>query len=307
MSSARQAPSPSSDEEPQPADARLLVLPQSGLQAAGRRRAGGFPGRAAWPGCRRATGPHGRTTTRAPRLRTASRRPGPRGRPPAAASLRRTTRLPSACCCTRFQWSRASCSFWRSTSTHWPRRRTRPSSAAISCRHSASVELLVAQGQCDLEIEHRAEIELALLRVADRDADARPRAFLPPVGQPDQDAALLERGHVLQEPVSGTRRPCQRLVEIARIEQFLHQRASLGGRLDRREQMDERLLVLGPGQLAERVAERLVLDAAAGCQPRGIGRQESERVVLVPPILGQVEAHAPHLVPQRRPLLQKAR
>ena len=46
-------------------------------------------------------------------------------------------------------------SFSRSTSTHWPRSSTSPSSAASSSRHSASAEFLVAQGQLHLEVEHR--------------------------------------------------------------------------------------------------------------------------------------------------------
>ena len=63
------------------------------------------------------------------------------------------------------------------------------------------VELLVAQGELDLEIEHRFHVELLLLGVADRHAHAGPGTFLPPVGQADQDAALLEDRCVLEEAI----------------------------------------------------------------------------------------------------------
>ncbi len=57
-------------------------------------------------------------------------------------------------------------------------------------------ELLVAQRQLHLEIEHAAGVEAILLGVADPHAHAGTRTFLPPVGQTHQDAALFEDGRV---------------------------------------------------------------------------------------------------------------
>ena len=71
---------------------------------------------------------------------------------PASNRIPSTNETPSSACrCTCFQWSSACCSFWRSTSTHWPRSRTSPSSAAISCRHSPSVNSSSPRASCTLK------------------------------------------------------------------------------------------------------------------------------------------------------------
>ena len=95
-------------------------------------------------------------------------------------------------------------------------------------------ELLVAQRQLHLEIEHPFRVELLLLRVADRHADAGTGTFLPPVGQPHQNAALFKDWRVLEESISLVGRPGQRLVEITRVDQLLHQGALLRRQLHRR-------------------------------------------------------------------------
>ena len=54
---------PQARQEPEPGDARLLILPQRRLELAPtKRRMEDFPGFASWRESRRATGRHGRTT-----------------------------------------------------------------------------------------------------------------------------------------------------------------------------------------------------------------------------------------------------
>ena len=136
MSSARHAPSPrldNSHNQPRPVSWYGRKVPRSASPSWTCARFSGLRGRPA-PGpasCR-----HGRKTTGARRPRR-RRRPDPCGAP-ASRRMPSMNEIPPswACSSTFFQWSSASRSFWRSTSTHCPRRSTRPSSAAINSRHS---------------------------------------------------------------------------------------------------------------------------------------------------------------------------
>ena len=168
-------------------------------------------------------------------------------------------------------------------------------------------ELLVAQRELHLEVEHRVEAELALCLPADVDFHARTGPLLPPVGQADQHAALLQDRHVVQEPVSLPRRPRQRLVDVAGIHQFLDQRALLRGELDGREQLDERLLVSRAGVLAQGLAQRLILHPPTPGHAGGIRGQEGKRAGRIAAVLRQVKTDPAHLMPLRRPLLQEPR
>ena len=76
--------------------------------------------------------------------------------------------------------------------------------------------------------------------------------------------------------------------------------------MHRSQQPDQRLLILGPRKFLQRTTQRLILNSGTSCYARGIGRQKGKRIVFISPILGQMEADSPHLVPQRRPLLQES-
>ena len=150
------------------------------------------------------------------------------------------------------------------------------------------------------------DVELLLPLRSDGDAHAGPRAFLPPVGQPHQHAALLEYRHFLQEPVRLLGRPGQRLVDVARIDQFLDERTGLRSQVDGREQFHQRLLVLGAGVLLKGLAQRLILHPRTARQARCVGGQKGERILRVAAVLGQMETDPPDLVPERGPLLQES-
>ena len=65
--------------------------------------------------------------------------------------------------------------------------------------------------------------------------------------------------------------------------------------------------VLRPGVLLQRPAERQVLHPSARAESGGVRGHERERPLLVVPVLGQVEADSPHLMPARGPRAQKRR
>jgi hypothetical protein len=92
-------------------------------------------------------------------------------------------------------------------------------------------DLLLAEREADGEVEHRVEAEACGLALSHRDRHARSRgpAAAPPVGHPDDDAALLERGHLAEEAVRLGRRPRLRLEEPPRVGERLHERALLRG------------------------------------------------------------------------------
>ena len=81
-------------------------------------------------------------------------------------------------------------------------------------------ELLVTQGEMDLEIQHRIGAEAALLLVADGHRHAGPGTLAPPVREADQEAALFEQGNLFEKPVGFRGCPRQRVKHIARLDQF---------------------------------------------------------------------------------------
>ena len=168
---------PEAREEARASRARLLVGPQRAAQRRGRPRGREALG-VAQPGehLRRASPPrwtndHSRSSsTRVAGRPEVGRRPGQEPHPlderdpalPAARfDLLPVRRAPPA--------SRS-----RSTSTHWPRSRTSPSSAASSCRHSSSVSVSSPRASSTLKSSMRVRRRSARLPcVADRHGDAR--------------------------------------------------------------------------------------------------------------------------------------
>ena len=170
----------------------------------------------------------------------------------------------------------------------------------LVCRQRA-----VAERDLHPEIQHRIGAHPSRRLGADRDRDLRPRPLAPPVGDPYRQPAQLQLRHALQEPVGIRGRPGQRAIQVAGVRQRAHPRARLGRLLHRRQQVDQRCPVVGPGILLQGVAQRLVLEPAAGAEAGCIGGKERERPLLVIPVLGQVEADPSHLPPARRPLAQQ--
>ena len=156
---------------------------------------------------------------------------------------------------------------------------------------------VAAQGQAHVEVEHGIGAEGARPLVAHGHADPRPGPCVPPVGQAHDQTRLLEDGHVPEQLVGLGRGPGQGLEELPGIHQPPDPLAVLGSGVHGRQQAHEGVLVAGAGILLQRAAEGLVLDAAGLRQPRRVGGQEGERVVLVALVLGQVETDPPDLVP----------
>ena len=124
-------------------------------------------------------------------------------------------------------------------------------------------QLLVAQSQLHLEVEQSARIELPASGITDGHPHPRSRPLLPPIGHPHQDAALFQHRHVLKKAIRVTGRPGQRLVQVARVDQLLHQHALLRCLVHRREEPHQGLLVAGSGQFAQCAAQRLILNAGS--------------------------------------------
>ena len=99
---------------------------------------------------------------------------------------------------------------------------------------------LVPQSHLHLEVEHALRVEFLLPLLADGHAHARTRTLSPPVGHADEDAAFLEDRHVLKKLVSLPRRPCQRLINVARLDQLLDQEALLRSEVNGRKEFNQR-------------------------------------------------------------------
>ena len=163
----------------------------------------------------------------------------------------------------------------------------------------------IAQGDTDVEVQHRAGVEHRWRPGTDRHRHLGPGPAAPPVRQPHRQPALLELRRTAQQPVGTRRRPGHGPIDVAGVHQIFHPVAGLGRLLHRREQLDERGAILRSRVLLQRLAQRQVLQPARRAEAGGIGRHEGERTRLVVPVLGQVEADPPHLMPFRRPPLQE--
>ena len=86
---------------------------------------------------------------------------------------------------------------------------------------------------------------------------------------------------------------------MARGEEFAHQVAPFAGAPDGGEQVGERGFVFGSGVLLQSAGEGQVLRFAVLGKPVGVGSQKGERPILVAFVLGEVEGHAAHRVPER--------
>ena len=83
-------------------------------------------------------------------------------------------------------------------------------------------ERLAVEGQFDLKIEELVEAERADGALANVDVNLRPRRFAgrPPIGNSDDDPALLDAGRLDQKAMRLTNRPCLRREELFAFEQF---------------------------------------------------------------------------------------
>ena len=108
------------------------------------------------------------------------------------------------------------------------------------------------------------------------------------------------------------RRPRERLVHIALVDQLAHERALLGRALHRLEQREEFCPIARGRVFAQRLAERHVLEARVLRELRRVGREEREGPRGITLVLREVKADAPDHVPRRarrreKPLQRAAR
>ena len=155
----------------------------------------------------------------------------------------------------------ASCNFSRSTSTHWPRTRVNPVAARQQRLQLLRRQRLVSERHSHIEIQHGLHAERGLFLRADGHRDPRARPPLPPVGQPHRQTALFQVRNREQESLGQVRRPCQRLIDLPRIDQFPHPVAARGGLLDRSEQVYQRGPIVLSGVLLQGPAQSQVLQA----------------------------------------------
>ncbi len=155
-------------------------------------------------------------------------------------------------------------------------------------------ERLAVERHVHGKIEQGIHAERSALAGIDRDVDRGPRraARFPPVGDPDDQAALLEDRNVLQEPIRLARAPGQGMIDFARVDHLLDERAALGRALDRHQEREERGPVFRPGVFLQSLAQGLVLHATLGRELGNISRQECEGVLRVALVLSEVKRHA---------------
>ncbi len=118
---------------------------------------------------------------------------------------------------------------------------------------------------------------------------------MPPIREAGDDAALLEQRHVLEETPGLVGLPCLRLEHGFRTDQFGDQWTLLGGPLHGSEQGQQPFAIVRV--LAQRLAERFVLDLVAATEPRRIGGQEGEGPGGIAFVLGEVETDTADQVP----------
>ena len=154
-----------------------------------------------------------------------------------------------------------------------------------------------------LEVEQGVQAERGRRLAADRRADLRARRPVraPRPGHAHDDAGRLEPRQIGQQLERLRGRPAQRVEDLARIDHRLQPRALLGRALHGQEQREQPRLVGGARVLAQGLAERQVLGLRLRRQPRRVRRQEGERRLLVPAVLGEVEVDAADQVPGRAP------
>ena len=99
-------------------------------------------------------------------------------------------------------------------------------------------------------------------------------------------------------------RPGQRVVDVTGVDQLANERALLGRARQGREQREELLSVLRPGVVLQRSPEGQVLGLGLLRDLVNIGRDESEGILPVARVLGQMKTDAADHVPDRALLLQ---
>jgi len=109
----------------------------------------------------------------------------------------------------------------------------------------------------------------------------------------------FERRRVLEELQRLLWRPAQRMKYFARIHHVFEPSAKLGGALDRHQQRQQALAVVGAGILLQRLAERHVLRLGSSRQAGRVSREKREGSILVLAILREIEMHPSDQVPGR--------
>ena len=157
----------------------------------------------------------------------------------------------------------------------------------------------VADRNLHLEVQHRGRIQPRRRRAANRDRHLGARPFPPPVRHPHRQPAALQLGNALQELIGLLRRPGRGAVHGPRIHQLPDPVTGAGSLLDRRQQLDQRGAVVGPGVLLQGAAQRHMPQPSRRTEAGGISSHERERECGIILVLRQVEAHPPHLLPLR--------
>ena len=168
-------------------------------------------------------------------------------------------------------------------------------------------ELFAVERHLHPEVEQRIQPELRRRIAADRCLHLRARRAVhaPARRHPHDHAGAFERGNVLQELQRLLRAPAQRMKDLARIDHGLQPGAMLGGALDGHQQRQQALAVPRTGIFLQSLAERQMLGLGLSRKPRRVGRKKRERGVLVLPVLGEIEMHAPDQVPGRMTALEE--
>lgn len=103
------------------------------------------------------------------------------------------------------------------------------------------------------------------------------------------------------------RRPGERFVDRALVDEFAQPRQCGGGSLQRREQSHQAPPVRRARIFAQRVAERPVLRGATSGKRGHVGGKEGERILRVGSVLGEMQRHATDRAPLRRVRAQPVR
>ena len=119
------------------------------------------------------------------------------------------------------------------------------------------------------------------------------------------DAGRSELGHVGEELPGVAARPAQGVINLALCHHLLQPGAFGRGALHRHQQRQQLRFAPAIRKFFERARQRQVLRLAVRRQASRVSGEKCERRVRVFAVLGQIEMHAPDLIPRRVARLEK--
>ena len=168
-------------------------------------------------------------------------------------------------------------------------------------RNLGFCEMFAFERHVHAELQQSLRADACGRFVANLRLDSGPRRTTrsPRRGNANNDAGGFQQRQVLQELIGFIRSPAKRMIDFARVHQFLQPRALFRRSLNRPQQRKEPRLVRHARVFRQRAAERHVLGFRMRRQPVRVRCKKGEWRLGIIPILGEIEVNAADEVPRR--------